>query len=288
MFTYFKKVYNFSKKKYRKLLAKRYGIKDPILVYQMGKVGSTTVYQSLKDLELEVSIYHIHLLNNLDEIETSIRRNYSNPKETLAEIEKGRKLRKKILSGQFEKVNIISLVREPVKRNIAAFFQNINEVIPDYKKRYQNNSLTVDDMVKIFLNQYDHNGPLNWFDSQLKDVFNIDVFSSNFPKDLGYKIYRENKMNLLLVRLENLNICIKNAMKEFLGIKNFELVSANIGSKKPYSTLYKQFLSNVILPQDYLDKMYNSKFAQQFYTSDEIEKFRKHWSRERKISDFIS
>jgi hypothetical protein len=34
----------------------------PLIVYSMGKVGSTSILESLKDLRLEVPIYHAHWL----------------------------------------------------------------------------------------------------------------------------------------------------------------------------------------------------------------------------------
>jgi len=42
---------------------------DPIIIYQMGKVGSSTIYQTLKKLKLKNSMYHVHILSdqNLDE-----------------------------------------------------------------------------------------------------------------------------------------------------------------------------------------------------------------------------
>ena len=42
---------------------KNHSIINPILVYQMGKVASTSIYESLKLLRIGVPIYHIHLLN---------------------------------------------------------------------------------------------------------------------------------------------------------------------------------------------------------------------------------
>lgn len=38
------------------------GRKDQLVVYQMGKVGSTTIVRSLEALGLDTSIYHIHYL----------------------------------------------------------------------------------------------------------------------------------------------------------------------------------------------------------------------------------
>src|SRR4051812_30029853 len=41
---------------------KKYGVRDPIIVYQMGKVASTSVYRSLCALDLDVPVYQLHFM----------------------------------------------------------------------------------------------------------------------------------------------------------------------------------------------------------------------------------
>ncbi len=267
------------RKVYRKIY-KKYGIKDPIIIYQMGKVGSSTVLESLKALELGVPVYHCHLMNSLDKIENEIIKSRANPDGTLAEIKKGRELREQILEGRYSKWSLISLVRDPVKRNISAFFQNLTEVIPDVYERHNNKSISIDDIVNSFIHEYDHNAPLDWFDSQLKDVFHIDVFASEFPKKAGYEIYEVKNVRLLLIRLEDLTACVRDAMREFFGIRDFRLINTNIGKQKEYNKMYQDFLENANLPADYVNKMYDSRFCKHFYTSEEMEKFRKYWTKQ--------
>lgn len=50
--------------KYRKPV-KKFGINAPIIVYQMGRVGSTSVYSALRRLDLDVPVYHAHALKYL-------------------------------------------------------------------------------------------------------------------------------------------------------------------------------------------------------------------------------
>lgn len=59
---------------------------SPILIYQMGKVGSKTVYESLKALNLATPVYHTHLLNKLEEIEKFILVTRSNPEPALNQL----------------------------------------------------------------------------------------------------------------------------------------------------------------------------------------------------------
>ena len=52
--------------------------KTPIVVYQMGKVGSSTIVASLHTLKLDSPIYHIHTLTQerIDSIEQTYRELY--------------------------------------------------------------------------------------------------------------------------------------------------------------------------------------------------------------------
>ena len=47
---------------------KVYGVREPIIVYQMGKVGSSSMYWSLDALRLNVPVYHLHFLNDADTV----------------------------------------------------------------------------------------------------------------------------------------------------------------------------------------------------------------------------
>jgi len=251
---------------------------DPILIYQMGKVGSSSIYKSLKQTNFKNHVYHLHLLNNLDAIEKFILETRPNPSESLNAIKIGKELRNKFLSGEFDNLNIITLVRDPIARNISAFFENINEVIPDFNEKLENGQVEINYLKSAFLDNYDHNAPLQWFDTQLRDVFNFDIFNYEFHFERGYSIYQGEKFKLLVIRLEDLNNCIQTAIREFLGIKNFKLTKSNVGQEKITGKIYKNFINNIIFPSDYLDKMYCSKYATHFYTSKEIQQFRIRWS----------
>lgn len=253
---------------------------DPILVYQMGKVGSSTVHDSLRARQLRRPLYHVHLLNNLDEIREQVTRAYPNPVATVAQIEKGRRLRKRILRSR-RRWHVISLVRDPVQRNVSAFFENLTEVIPDAYERRARGEITAKDIKDAFLHQYDHSAPLEWFQSQLEPVFGIDVYATRFDTENGYATYETPAATLLVIRVENLSDGGADAIREFLGLESFALVNANVGRGKRYHDLYAEFEETVTLPPSYLARMYDSTFARHFYTDEEIDGFMRRWTRGR-------
>lgn len=264
-------------------------INGPIIVYQMGKVGSRSVYETLERLNLGVPIYHSHILNNLDEIGEQLKRLFDNPVGSLGAVRQGKAQRKLIEDDSARPWHVISLVRDPVAQTISRFFQSIGEIIPNAERRFKDGAIGVDDFLDAFLRKWVQNNPydalnkgydaLVWFDNQFKPVFDIDVYDMPFPCAKGYGIFRKDRFSLLLFRLEDLDGCAAQAFEEFLGLADFRLMKANEAANKWYQGLYREFVSRIDLPKDYLDKIYGSKFSRHFYTKLEIDAFRAKWTR---------
>jgi len=90
--------------------------------------------------------------------------------------------------------------------------------------------------------------------------------------------YQGENADLLLIRLENLNACAQSAFKEFMDIDDFSLIDTNVGSAKVYAPLYDAFKRTRQLPESYIDRMYQSKFTQYFFSEKEIQGFRGKWA----------
>jgi hypothetical protein len=256
--------------------------KEPILIFQMGKVGSTSVMASLKALKLGRPIYHIHTLTedgiaHGESIYGKMPQSYrSRGKHLLM----SQLLRKHLAKGLTEpKWKIITPIREPIGRNVSSFFQIIDVLIPDFEERYGAGSIKMAELTDLFLEQYPVSRFLDWFDVELKSVFGVDVFSSAFPTTKGYKIYGGPQADVLLLRLENINECANEAFTEFLNVEQFKLVKANVASEKKYYEAYQQFAASVILPDTYLNQVYASKYAQHFYSAEEINAFKVKWNK---------
>lgn len=261
----------------------------------MGKVGSKTVRRSLAALELNMPIYHAHFLTKTRIKETEKRRKKFFRTERYSYLKRPwlyQFLRKHIETGlNGHKWKIVTLTREPIARNISTFFENlqVEPIGPNGQYEIQSDYYSIDPIVvdladmqtliHLFFESVKHNSPLVFFDRELKGVFGIDVFADEFPKSRGYKIYEKEKADLLVMRVENLNACAREAFKAFLGIDNCILVNTNIGSEKVYAPIYKKFKETIRLPDSYLDTFYNSKYMRHFYSPEEIEMFRKKWSR---------
>lgn len=272
----------------------KYHHKPPLVVYQMGKVGSSTVSRSLKAANTGRHIYQAHFLTPglIDKYEKK-RRNYlgTDREGDLKHIWQYQHLNKQLKRGlNGQRWKIVTLVRDPVARNLSTFFEHI-ELLPsataqqwklksieyDFEMTITNHNL--DELIRLFFERCEHDNPLTFFDQEFKPVFNIDLFATDFPIAQGYKIYEAQQVDILLIRLENLNRCAAQAFKEFLDIDNLTIKSHNIGSEKDYADIYQMFKDSIVLPPSYIDWMYSSKFTRHFYSPAEIERFRAKWSR---------
>ena len=266
-----------------------------VVVYQMGKVGSSTVRDSLNELS-DIDVYHIHVLteDSIKELEKVYKDNFHRTSFFPVHILESQYLRKQLDKGR-KKWKVVTLVREPVIRNISTFFQILYSGL-GYNYSEKLKYMKIDDIVKELQNLFfkknsgfekynGHEAPLHWFDNELKSALNIDVFLKEFPCSKGYEIYQSDQADLLLIRLENLNKCADEAFKKFLDIDNFTLVPSNISSNKSYSQIYQRFLDTLVLPEHYLDKLYKSKYMNHFYSKEEIAAFRARWRVHKNIEE---
>lgn len=228
----------------------------PVLVYQMGKVGSTSVRSSLAATYPGLSVNtHDFFAGHHNWM---VRRLYR------AVTEEGAPL------------DVITLIREPVGRNISAFFENYER---DTGVSFRKSDFTVVQLRDLFLANYPHDLPLEWFENHVERNFGIDVYASPFP-ERGYATYERGPVRLLVVRAEIPDAVKEEAIREFLDLQAFQLVRANVGDEKIYADQYKAFKREVRLPAEYLDRMCTSRYFNHFYSQDVIEEVRRRWSEE--------
>lgn len=291
--------YNTAKTYHDFLLGRRIqgAVHPPLLIYQMGKVGSKTVTESLKALNLDMPIFHIHFLTDdlMDFYEEKRLKFFRTQREgELSRIWMYRYLRKQIQrESDPRRWKVVSLVREPIARNVSSFFETLHvelgqvdglyNITADIRSPYSFditvNIEDISELIRMFIENFNHETPLVFFDEQIKSVLGIDVFSYEFPKSKGYMVYNEKQVDLLLIRLESLTDCAEEAFRVFLNINGFILENTNVGSEKIYAPLYKKFKSIINLPDTYINDMYSSKFMGHLYSSEEIKEFKAKWKR---------
>ena len=100
---------------------------------------------------------------------------------------------------------------------------------------------------------------------------------AGFPIEKGYGIYRSERVDLLVLKVESLAHCGGKALAEFLGIDEVRIISRNIGAEKAYASLYDAFKKNVVINAEYADMLYESEYMRTFYSSTEMATARAKW-----------
>lgn len=222
----------------------------PILIYQPGKVGSNTIEFTLKEYNVDVIRSH------------GVLYPYEFEKTNFPELFYN-KVKK------FKKIKLITLVRDPIAKDIGHFFQKChvsgNDVAwivkgimeKDFQQSFFNYLSVVTPLnflgknkdvsnFKIvshidYIGQKNKNGALwGWYEEELKEKLGIDILNYPFNVEKGYSIIQKDNMEILVIKLECLNN-LETVLADFVGIPELHLVNSNEAKNKSYYYTYKQF-----------------------------------------------
>ena len=259
--------------------------KAPVVVYQMGKVGSVTVHRSLSACP-QIAPLHIHFLSHA-RIRWKLKKHARLFPQTHVippHLCDSLFLRRHLDLGRMDhRWKIVTLIRDPLARTLSAFFQTMPQEHRDYGFDHKLETMTpealVVDLAPIFERWAEtYISPEAWLNEELKGVFGLDVLAREFPVEESYGIYEEGRLPVLLIKLERLDDCASRAFQEFLGLREFTLIRGNEAASKKYAPVYRAFRELQIVPEAQLERIYGSDLVRRFYSEAEIAAFRQRWS----------
>jgi hypothetical protein len=278
----------FSWHRYRSFLQNVDQAREPLIVHQMGKVGSSTVVATLEQYAERYQVFQTHLFGNkywrravaLQRKASRDHRHLRLDDHLLASRYLAKQLARPKAGAPW---TVITMVRDPVARNISEFFQSFDVYFSEEAAREGGdalNQMETERLRRSFLEgfgRFRHERARTWFQTHLEPFFGVDIYDTPFDKDRGYSILESKSCRLLVLRTEDLNRVLESALEEFLGVAVTKQVERNISSAKPYSAAYRAFKQGLRLPDAYIDRIYDSNYVRHFYTPDEIEAFKSRW-----------
>ncbi len=243
-----------------------------VLVYQRGKVGSSSIFIGLRNAGVRCAHIHAFLLpmevENSETAMAILKPTIDYKEEYINYIRETLKHKK-----------IITLVRDPIAADFARVFENMdkNTETQDrfFAKKFQE-GFSFSEACIARMEDY-KNGLFEWFNRELREVFGIDIYEHPFDREKGYTIIKENDMEVLCLKLEKVSELL-DVIRRFVGSETFQIVSENVGADKIYGHLYKAAKEKIVLPRDYIDFYYNgNKRVDHFYTEEEKTEFRNKW-----------
>ena len=215
-----------------------------LVIHSMGKVGSTSLYEALKDeyiakYKSAARVLQTHQLN-AETIRISLASHiWTDEAFTAKSAKVPPHIRDAIrfLDNDHRGCQVICPVRDPFTRNVSAFFNNLHR----YGFADPFVDVSSEDLTKRFLQHYPHDLPGRWFDQQVKPVFGVDVYELSLDFTSGGHVIETEDASILLLRVEDPGASRLNVVRSFTGFSDIEIPMHNVGSDKGYSDLYKEF-----------------------------------------------
>lgn len=261
---YFSKAYHFVKRQFHT----KFGANnDLFLIYTLSKVGSSSVYYSLKQKFPYKDIQHVHFLGAtwLNKLKTDHKVFKNNLKNADRVFD--------LLNKKHWNIKIIALTRDPIARDVSGMFQTWQHVFD------------VEDITQVSAEQIishltatDFSYSQNWFETDFLEFTGLDVFKEGFDTHKGYQIYHTHKASILILQLEQLNTVYNEAMNAFIGKGSYVLQEENITSSRASGELHKNVKTLLKLPLERIDNIYASDYVTTFYNASQIVHFKKKWS----------
>jgi hypothetical protein len=232
----------------------------PVIVYQMAKVGSSAIHAALRRARMPV--FHVHRLSakHLERVFEERRALGWHVQPLTPHQRHGLAVHDKVIAtGQ--RAKIITLVRDPIARNLSAYFESIDEV---WNTKDAHAALPMDDLRRGFLDRYTHDEPLTWFDDEFLPILGVDVYEHPFPAE-GHTTIRTDRYDILILRAELSDDVKHSALSSFLGKRIPPLQRENTTRDKAKGAAYEEFRRTIRLPEEYVRQMKSSKYYRHFY-----------------------
>jgi hypothetical protein len=238
----------------------------------MAKVGSSSVFKSLKKGSA-IPVFHIH---SLDEEEVLKGERLCFERGTYP----GRRspaflIKKKIIAKQ-RPYKVISLFRNPIDRNISAFFDAFELYMGIAAENYNGNLSLLEKNLHKKINQ---SYSLDLYEKQFMNGTEINVYNTAFDKVQGYTKQRYGGIDLLLMNSDLGDRLKEVQIAEFCEIPNFKLMNTNITIQGSAAGLYTAFREYIRFSETYLSSQLNSKYFDHFFSDEDKERLFRKWSK---------
>ncbi len=249
-----------------------------VVVYTMGKVASTSISSSIQAHGIACGDVHSLDQNRyfslLQSIATSedfkqpdappATRRFFRKKQPNANgagklprhLIESLHVMKEIKAGR--KMKLISLIREPVGRNISAVFQNMPQ-------RLQGDPQAIVDRLR----RYPVTVPDNWFRADFTPVTGIDVLAIDHDRGADHFRFEKGNFEVLIMKTQVSDSRKSELVSEFIGHK-IEIQRANEAKNKWYNDSYYSFVRNpCAIREEYIKDCFGLRYFQSFFSDEE-------------------
>lgn len=232
----------------------------------MAKVGSSSIVAALAEARLPV--FHVHRMNadHLRSLREQRRALGWADVPIPAHDRLGLRLRRRVID-RGARVKIITLVRDPIARNISSYFEHVDAI---WHTENAHESIALESLVEGFHTRFPQSEPLTWFDDEMRSTTGIDVYEVPFSPS-GHVVLTHQNLDLLILKSELSDDAKAAALSELVGLDSLTIRPANRTEDKAKGATYRAFRAALRFDHSYLEQMLDSRYARHFYTPSERE-----------------
>ena len=243
-----------------------------VLIHSIGKVGSSTLQESLK--KHRRLVIHTHFFNK-ENISYWKRYYIKSPRRAAPmHIYRGQAIAG-ILDKTKKDIRIITPFREPVSREFSSLFQD-NRVYPELLGDVDQ---AMGVLRKIGGRLAKELPEERWINRELKQTLGFDIYKENFPCSKGFITLEKDNKKILVFRLENLESLFPSVFDDFLHSYAGRLINVNVGAQKAYSKRYKAIREKKMLSENDILAIQNQQFWRWMYPDFDT-KLKARWGKE--------
>ncbi len=245
---------------------------DPVLIFSIGKVGTTALTASI-EAATGRPVIKAHGLTS-EGLKTRLDREKlitPRPRGIWA----NQWLRQDLRLRPKHRWQVICGVRDPIALAASAHFYN-RRVVGETEPGHPDEADLVDDAAGVADIVEHFSRSEDWFRDELEPITGIDVYAEPFPHDTGYAEYRSGRFHVLLIRQEDIRRVGGDALGGFLGLGGpCPILSRNSGDQDPR---YGRFLDEWNAPSRLVDEAYGTRSARHFYSDSERKAMAEKWT----------
>ena len=239
----------------------------PLLVYQMGKVGSSSVCDAL--LAAGLRPLQVHVLGKKS---AESRRRFAEQGLPLPYHKYVEQLLQVYLRLTKQRVKIITLVRDPIARVVSNSYQAGER----YDRDTGDATAMVESLTKKLLQANALGYCYNWFDEEIREVFGMDIVVQAFDRERGHIQLSGQRAEVLVLKLERLDE-LWPVIGSFVG-RDVAAKRSNIRSQSRDGETYQGVRAALSLPRDHVERLYDHPWMRHFYADQEVAAFIEQWS----------
>ena len=239
------------------------------IVLTPGKVGSSTIYNTLK--ENFKNAFHVHYLSP-EKIDAEWHKNLISERKSVPKHLMTSKVLTRRLHDFSGRVNFIVVVREPISREISAVFQNLwNRSTVLEGPFLQPNSSAIEKLLMKELSGNAVSMQWSWLMSEIGKYLEIDVMKIHLNQEHRWYETEVGENRLYILRMEDFSRSLDPLLTKLNSGRQMRIESTNISDEKIYAAGYQDVREHFRLGESDLLKVVESPFFEKFYADKHAE-----------------